>query len=859
MPRGRSSSRSRAASSSRSRIVSSSVSHASAASSHISAAASARSSRSQSRARVRKSRKSSMETMEEEPEDANMSNGNMNRYNDAPRGREMTTKGGEVTARGRGISRGREAARARSQSRTNSVNVLQAVAAAAETSHRGKSLPRKRNDAATQAAMAAALNEVNRSKQNRSRSKSRTRNANPSFKDIDAHLRRHKVKSRSFHDDNPMPQQQQPPNTKSRSFHNHKPSPPHYQHTKPSRRSSRLSRKTSRSVSPSRSKTIARNSYDIAASVASSDSSASSTFSAFDRRIAENFNVAPTLATRDIQHASSSEMALCEKANTASSTHALLDKNGCCALHPYIQLRLLSDGKWRTLAKHCVVCREEASASNAITSTVSAAIDKKLNYRRSTESGARPKITVQEKTRASVAIMEMCESGECSLTPSFLEAGSDDDEPTIPSKNDEESSRDSVNSCVEHKAKTSVTASSRASHGVSKSSPRELPPMEVSIPNIETFDEEGSLKSKQSLDLNSLHTLEQNDTKSVKSIGSMFKRHQVIEQDDTKSVRSTATWRRNHIAADQDDVKSVRSTATAKRYCQTSGKDDSKSGKSNATARMKKSSSKTAIDMTLVDSVVESAMQKIKSMDEFQKISSEVAVPQVKTPVEAAAPITRMNPPPPPPRTQSSKNLSKTNAKLSPPSHNGLSNNSSLQRPPPPPPPPRSHMKTVNSVASSMAQNTPTPPVTTDGNTVDYGCSMNVLNPDPEPELQSEFDNDFDEMIPPFEQMEVSGMVPNDALNSSPGPVNAPAKDWMAYCITSSGREGKDVKGGKRRIFGRNSAKSADKDREIIRSVRQMPFTDQFGDFGLYTGQVNEDGRPDGKGSMKYDNGGKSA
>lgn len=39
------------------------------------------------------------------------------------------------------------------------------------------------------------------------------------------------------------------------------------------------------------------------------------------------------------------------------------------------------------------------------------------------------------------------------------------------------------------------------------------------------------------------------------------------------------------------------------------------------------------------------------------------------------------------------------------------------------------------------------------------------------------------------------------------------------------------------------------------RSVKHMPFTDQFSETGMYTGQVNEDCRPDGKGSMKYENG----
>ena len=37
--------------------------------------------------------------------------------------------------------------------------------------------------------------------------------------------------------------------------------------------------------------------------------------------------------------------------------------------------------------------------------------------------------------------------------------------------------------------------------------------------------------------------------------------------------------------------------------------------------------------------------------------------------------------------------------------------------------------------------------------------------------------------------------------------------------------------------------------------MKQMPFTDQFGDFGMYAGQVDDEGRPDGKGSMKYENG----
>jgi hypothetical protein len=56
-------------------------------------------------------------------------------------------------------------------------------------------------------------------------------------------------------------------------------------------------------------------------------------------------------------------------------------------------------------------------------------------------------------------------------------------------------------------------------------------------------------------------------------------------------------------------------------------------------------------------------------------------------------------------------------------------------------------------------------------------------------------------------------------------------------------------------MFGRVPDKLVDNDREVAMVVCNMPFGDQFGDFGLYNGQVNDNGRPNGKGSMKYDNG----
>lgn len=66
---------------------------------------------------------------------------------------------------------------------------------------------------------------------------------------------------------------------------------------------------------------------------------------------------------------------------------------------------------------------------------------------------------------------------------------------------------------------------------------------------------------------------------------------------------------------------------------------------------------------------------------------------------------------------------------------------------------------------------------------------------------------------------------------------------------------GKSSNGKKSKFKMRSGKNTVQEQRPTVRTVKQMPFTDQFGDFGLYTGNVDEDGRPDGKGSMKYDNG----
>jgi hypothetical protein len=230
---------------------------------------------------------------------------------------------------------------------------------------------------------------------------------------------------------------------------------------------------------------------------------------------------------------------------------------------------------------------------------------------------------------------------------------------------------------------------------------------------------------------------------------------------------------------------------------------------------------------------------------------------------------------------------------------------SAPKRPPPPPPPPR----TIKIAASNKSAANGT-------NDVHHDMSMEVLNPHPEPELEGEFP--FAEIMvqqPSFAPEVMS--VPQRSFSQSFAPevmsmpqrsfsqpdgmfvgmmtqsqISAPetsmpqrplshlegmtdvqqpdyqheehsevnkSKEWMKYTSKASRREttedGNDnVK--KSKMFRRESKKKLDTNEQIKSyTVRQMPFTDQFGDFGHYTGQVDDEGRPDGKGIMKYENG----
>jgi len=106
---------------------------------------------------------------------------------------------------------------------------------------------------------------------------------------------------------------------------------------------------------------------------------------------------------------------------------------------------------------------------------------------------------------------------------------------------------------------------------------------------------------------------------------------------------------------------------------------------------------------------------------------------------------------------------------------------------------------------------------------------------------------------------EITDHSQSDYLNQYPDADTMPdtSKEWLKYATKGSQRRQEAADDGstrrKSKMFGRK--KSGIEEQVKAMSVKQMPFTDQFGDFGYYSGQVNDDGRPDGTGIMKYENG----
>jgi hypothetical protein len=256
------------------------------------------------------------------------------------------------------------------------------------------------------------------------------------------------------------------------------------------------------------------------------------------------------------------------------------------------------------------------------------------------------------------------------------------------------------------------------------------------------------------------------------------------------------------------------------------------------------SSTERPIDMTKV----ETALSRIRSMGELSAHGKKESTSPPPVEIVMDLPHTNRNTTkspiemdlgssksPPPPQQRNVR-------KPPPPKHQQHS------RPPPPPPPPPPPYK--------------------------HGQSMAVLNPEPEPELE-----EINHMYPPAQhsyQPQLHSAPPmyqmqppaqqhahqqQQQQSHAPETHQSPDHDekaWMKYAIKGTAKHNED--GSKKRerrksLISGKPNKLANEDNRTHVAVKQMPYTDPVGDFGFYTGQVNENGRPDGKGSMKYDNG----
>lgn len=214
-------------------------------------------------------------------------------------------------------------------------------------------------------------------------------------------------------------------------------------------------------------------------------------------------------------------------------------------------------------------------------------------------------------------------------------------------------------------------------------------------------------------------------------------------------------------------------------------------------------------------------------------------------------------PPPPPPRNLSSESLPATHQKAL--TSNGAafrrrnSNASSTYTPPAP----RMSDPSLDSLQQPIGFEwfEPIQPAATDSRPSSVCPSINTpsqdLFADPTASVAPYSTNNWQQYL-------VRGNRDNSRSRGS-SRTNTPERD------TSRGRERRSSSNGRssreasrerpNKMFGRVPDKLVDNDREVAMVVSNMPFGDQFGDFGVYSGQVNDNGRPNGKGSMKYDNG----
>ena len=518
-----------------------------------------------------------------------------------------------------------------------------------------------------------------------------------------------------------------------------------------------------------------------------------------------------------------------------------IDVNGCCINHPFVQLqRPKGNGQWRIMSRTCALCVDEAEeserkntadATNAADAVLAAV--GKLSRRMSTLSSAgsstmdntssgghplerqhsrlntssarkRLMLPVEDAVGMHASMDDLEEEDELgSITPSFLESS------------DEEEEEEEEDYSTESKTTSSSSSSGEEDEG-----------------------DEQSVEM-QSLSGHSRHA-EQKSVVSHRSHRSHRKQPSTMEQGEIPPIE---------IAVAPDENEGVkRRPATPSRRPST----------------FTKESDDRPITPAVNMSRVESALKKIKSMD---RLNAAASVSESKSAASTAA-----------------ANKSKTKSAFN------------KQRPPPPPPPRRQSMisrESNRSLAGNISK--PSSPLHVSDNPQPKPEIMNQLPPmmennvmqqqqqqmqqmqmvhQPQYAMQQQMQPQLQQqpnMLPQMQQQQqMLSQQPQQPqfvqqqpdqfpeIESNPEIAGDKSKEWMKYSTGFDRREQKalvDEKTGKKRMFKGRGPSKQQEERPSARNVKEMPFTDQFGDFGVYTGQVSGDGKPDGNGKMKYENG----
>jgi hypothetical protein len=516
------------------------------------------------------------------------------------------------------------------------------------------------------------------------------------------------------------------------------------------------------------------------------------------------------------QPKSSSEMAICSTLPTSAeivtmedALSQVLDDNGCCILHPFIQLKMkLPSGNWRTLSKQCVVCQEEnndgGNDGDDIRAMVPAVGRPAFTRRMSNDSGTfhrKSSLGKYEDTARTLVPVDQTSLSSRSSTASSVEDDDDDgeDSNSLGRSRVEYDDNSLTPSCLEEESEL------------------------VRIPTRRSSNKQTSVSSSSA-------SSSSEESESVECDERLSQSYNSLDEPPNNPLRNRRASQESKNPSVEMPPRDVKvSSRRPSGYASDDSYDSTKKTKS--------------IDM----SRVENALKKIKSLEEIQQAS--------KAPASTVTASRSPPPPPPPPpksassKSQSDKNVSfnappqKKTQQAKPVSPPPAANSTSVQRAPPPPPP----RPPIKSIAIDTSVTDKEDGI---GNfSGDYGCSMAVLNPEPEPELQNDFVEDSGLGFDDWGRGQEDNLGAIDDADDTLG-----NKEWMKYAtLPVRNVEDRAEKRGKR--FGRASEKLNNHERQSTRHVKQMPYTDQFGEFGLYTGQVNEEGRPDGKGAMKYDNG----